>query len=190
LLGVVLPAEHPRALSDCSERSEHNVPTTARYQALSPRAQVWPCENPDFFGNKVWFDCSRSCLRQPIAIDAGIAQCRATARYPGREPCPVELGWLDPLDSRGQRTARVDSDGTSATRVCEIRQLEGLAGTACVTRLDCTDCEPGWCATQVPELLPQSACAAGSYYPPFRFVLGAGQARSAEVSIVCNEAAR
>ena len=186
LLSVVLPAEQPREISDCSDRSP---PTTARYQAFSDRAQAWPCKNPDFFGTSSSSDCNQRCLRQPVAIDSGIAQCRATARYPGSEPCPTELGWLDPLDGRGQRTARVEGSGTNATRVCEIRQLEGPALTSCVTRLDCTNCEPGWCATQVPELVPQSACAAGSYYPPFRFVLGAGQARSAEVSVVCNQAA-
>jgi len=37
--------------------------------------------------------------------------------------------------------------------------------------------------------VPQTACVSGSTYPPFRFVLGAGQARRALVTIVCNEAA-
>jgi hypothetical protein len=186
LLRVVLPAEQPREHADCSESG---IALTARYQAFTDRAQAWPCENPDFFGTTTWSDCSPRCLRQPIAVDAGVAQCRAMASYPGSEPCPTELGWLDPLDSKGARSPRIDGSGTKATRVCEIRQLEGPALSACITRLDCTDCEPGWCATEVPELVPESACEAGSYYPPFRFVLGAGQARGAQVSVVCNQAA-
>ena len=184
LLGAVLPAEQPRELSDCSTPG---VPTTPRYQAFSADSQAWPCLDPVFFGG-LWSDCSPRCLARPIAVDAGVAQCRAMANYPGREPCPAELGWLDPLDESGQRAPRVDGSGADATRVCEIRQLDGPALAACVSRLDCADCEPGWCATEVPELLPQSACTTGKFYPPFRFVLGAAQARSAQVTIVCNEA--
>ncbi|MEI9952252.1 MAG: hypothetical protein WDO74_25505 [Pseudomonadota bacterium] len=186
-LGVVLPAAQPHELAECSVR---DVPTTPRYQALSDSSQAWPCENPRFFGSILWTDCAPRCLPQPIAIDAGIAQCRVMANAAGREPCPTELGWLDPLDGNGQRTPRIEGNGPNAMRVCEIRQLEGAALASCVTRLDCADCEPGWCATEVPELLPQNACAAGSSYPPFRFVLGAAQARSALVTVVCNEAAR
>lgn len=187
LLGAVLPAAEPRAASDCSVRG---VPTSPRYQAFSDSAQAWPCENPDFLGTEVWSDCSARCLPQPIAIDAGIAQCRAMASYPGSEPCPSELGWLDPLDAHEQRTPRVDGSGSNAKRVCEIRQLEGPALAACKSRLDCTDCQPGWCATEIPELIPLGRCLPGSVYPPFRFVLGAGQARDAQVTVVCNEAPR
>jgi len=184
LLSAVLPAAEARDQADCSE---HGVPTTTRYQAYSESSQAWPCENPEFFP-LLWPACATRCLPQPLAIDAGVAQCRATANALGTEPCPAELGWLDPLDAHGQRTPRVTGTGTNATRVCEIRQLEGAALASCVNRLDCADCEPGWCATEVPELLPQDACEAGSSYPPFRFVLGAAQARSAQVTIVCNEA--
>jgi hypothetical protein len=184
LLGAVLPAEEPRQLADCSEQG---VPTTARYQAFSAVSQAWPCDNPDFFAANLWFDGGPRCLPQPIATEATVAQCRAMANYPGSAPCPAELGWLDPLDANGQRTARVDGSGPDAMRVCEIRQLEGAALAACVARLDCADCEPGWCATEVPELLAQNLCPAGSYYPPFRFVLGAAQARNAQVTVVCDE---
>jgi len=187
LLSVVLPAREARERSDCSERG---VPTTPRYQAFSESAQAWPCQNPQLLPADLWSECSTSCLLQPIAIDAGIAQCRAIAKYPGREPCPAELGWLDPIDGSGQRSPRLDGGEADATRVCEIRQLEGAALDACVTRLDCAGCEPGWCATEVPELVPRSVCTTGSHYPPFRFVLGAGQARRAEVTVVCNEAPR
>ena len=185
LLGSVLPALEPHEASDCAERG---VPTTPRYQAFSESAQAWPCQNPDFLGADLYAECSTHCLTHAIAIDSETAQCRAMANYPGSEPCPAELGWLDPLDGHGQRTARVDGSGANATRVCEIRQLEGAALDACVTRLDCSGCEPGWCATEVPELVPQFVCTTGTHYPPFRFVLGAGQAQSAQVTVVCNQA--
>ncbi len=187
LLGAVLPAEQAREPADCAER---RVPTTPRYQAYGEISQAWPCADPDFFATSLVADCVPRCLRQPIAVDAGMAQCRAMASYPGREPCPTELGWLDPLAASGQRAPLVTGSGAGAMRVCEIRQLEGTALAACVTRLDCAECEPGWCATEVPELLPQRACEGNGYYPPFRFVLGAAQARSALVTIVCNQAAR
>ncbi|HET7539339.1 MAG TPA: hypothetical protein VFK05_05685 [Polyangiaceae bacterium] len=186
VMGAVLPAaEQQHMPSDCSER---DVPTTPRYQAFSRSAQAWPCEKPDFFLTQLWSDCSTRCLNRPIAVKAGTAQCLAMASFRGTEPCPGELGWLDPLDRNGTRLPRVDGSGMDASRVCEIRQLEGPALHACVNRLDCADCEPGWCATKVPELVPQQRCAAGSFYPPFRFVLGAGQAHRAQVTIVCNEA--
>jgi hypothetical protein len=187
LIGAVLPAAEPREPAACSYGT---VPTTARYQAFSRSAQAWPCEQPDFFATQLWDDCSTSCLSQPIAVDAGIAQCRATASYLGSEPCPSQLGWLDPVDAQGKRSPRVDGSGAKATRVCEIRQLEGPALDSCVNRLDCADCEPGWCATKVPELVPQERCASGKSYPPWRFVLGAGQAHDAQVSMVCNVAPR
>lgn len=187
LVGAVLPAAEPREPTACSDRT---VPTTTRYQAFSQSAQAWPCEQPDFFYTQFWTDCSTRCLSQPIAVDTGTAQCRVTASYLGSEPCPSELGWLDPLDAQGKRSPRVDGSGTKATRVCEIRQLEGPALDSCVNRLDCADCEPGWCATKVPELVPQQRCAAGKAYPPWRFVLGAGEAHHAQVSMVCNLALR
>jgi len=185
LLGAVVPAAQARDPADCSEGS---VATTARYRAYSQSSQAWPCNGPDFLGTSLWIDCGTRCLQRPIAIDAGVAQCRAMASALGSEACPAELGWLDPLDGSGQRTPRVEGSGANATRICEIRQLEGAALTSCITRLDCADCEPGWCATEVPELVPQNRCAVGSSYPPFRLVLGAGQARNAQVTIVCNEA--
>jgi len=191
LLGVVVPAAQTHDISDCSDRS---VPITPRYQVLneraSNRAQAWPCENPDLLDTNLFSDCTTRCLQQPIAVDAGIAQCRAVAKYPGSEPCPADFGWLDPLDAAGNRTSRVEGSGSSATRVCEIRQLEGAALTGCVQRLDCAGCEPGWCATEVAELTLQERCATGSVYPPFRFVLGAAEAHHAQVTVVCNEAPR
>jgi len=183
--GVVVPAAEAHVGSACSDSSAQ---TTPRYQGFDPGSQAWPCEDPNFFAI-LWDEVRPRCLARPIAIDAAGAQCRALARYPGSEPCPTELGWLDPLDANGQRTPHVLGSGDEATRVCEIRQLEGAALASCVSRLDCADCEPGWCATEVPELIP-NACGAGRYYPPFRFVLGAAQARTAPVTVVCNEAAR
>jgi len=189
LLGAVLPAAQAQAQTQAS-CARKSADVTPRYGALSASAQAWPCKNPDFFGSDVWSDCSTRCLQRPIAVNAAVAQCRAMAKYPGSEPCPTEFGWLDPLAANGQRAPRVEGSGATATRVCEIRQLEGAALASCVERLDCADCVPGWCATEVDELVPHDRCTAGSVYPPFRFVLGAAQAHQAQVTVVCNEAAR
>ncbi len=68
--------------------------------------------------------------------------------------------------------------------MCEIRQLEGSALASCVSSLDCADCEPGWCATQVPDLLDHCEKAPN----PFRFVGGADRAARVTAEIRCEAA--
>jgi hypothetical protein len=92
----------------------------------------------------------------------------------------------------GVRTARVEHTANGDTRVCEIQQLDGAALTSCQSTLACTDCQPGWCATTVPELVSDKYCIPGTHYPPFRFVLGASACadptNAADITIVCDEA--
>lgn len=90
------------------------------------------------------------------------------------------------------RTARVAHTAAGDTRVCEIQQLDGPALASCQSTLACTNCQPGWCATTVPELVPDEICAPGTHYWPFRFVLGASAradpTQAADITIVCDEA--
>lgn len=182
----VVPGAAPDPNAPCSDLATAGA-TTPRYAAYADWAQRWPCQSPRFFGN-LTEDCNTACLAHPIAIDpSGTAQCRAMVRFAGDDPCPVELGWLDPIGSDGTRAPHVDHDDSGDTRVCEIKQLEGAALDSCRNTLDCTDCEPGWCATAV-SAFDRGQCRTGTYVPPFRLVQGADHARPAQLEIVCLEA--
>lgn len=100
------------------------------------------------------------------------------------ESCNADFGWLDPLDARGERTPRIMHDADGERRVCEIRQLEGAALESCIDSLACPECEPGWCATRVPELLAD--CSTGRP-DPFRFVSGSRQAAVGSIRVECEQ---
>lgn len=192
---IVVPAALPQPGAVCSDRAGQEAMTTPRYSSWSDTAQRWPCEDPLFFDVPSGVCHSAAplglCQAHPIAVDdAGVTQCRITASYPGTDPCPTEQGWLDPLAADGSRVSRLDQDGSGEKRVCEVRQLEGAALASCRASLDCSGCEPGWCATEVPELILRSSdCPAGSSPLAFRWVLGADQARDATLHFSCNVSA-
>ncbi|MEP7049006.1 MAG: hypothetical protein ABJB12_01585 [Pseudomonadota bacterium] len=186
---LIVPAAAPSASTACLRPLE---PPTARYAGWgSP--QLWPCDTPQFFEREGVFDSRARCLNRPIAIDAtGSAVCLVTATYAGSEPCPAEVGWLDPVGPNSQRTPRVDHGAAGDTRTCEVRQLDGAGLVSCRTALDCADCEPGWCATEVPDLSSDRFCPAGEHSSPLRFVRGADSgplsASYVTLNIVCEEA--
>jgi hypothetical protein len=124
--------------------------------------------------------------------NSGAAVCRITATYSGGDPCPTEVGWLDPMGADGVRAPSIAQDGASDTRTCEIQQLDGAALASCQSTLDCSDCIPGWCATQVPDLRSSKYCGSGQFPWPFRFVQGADagpeSASDLAITIVCDEA--
>lgn len=183
----VVPARVSTEERPCAQRGAQASP---RFQAWldatgTSDAALWPCAEPPFLVPLV-DDCVPGCLAKPVEVNAdGSADCTVTARLPADDQCPVELGWLDPLDDHGVRTPRVEHDPPLDYRVCEVRQLDGTALTSCRTSLACEDCEPGFCVTEVPELVPSERCRAGELFPPFRFVDGAGEARNAVVTISC-----
>ena len=182
----VVPGAVPDPNAQCRPLATASA-TTPRYASWAAWAQRWPCQDPHFLDTPTE-DCETQCLAHPIAIDSdGTAECRAMVSFAGDDPCPADLGWLDPLASDGSRAPRVDHDAAGDTRVCEIKQLAGAALDSCRNTLDCTDCEPGWCATLVPAF-DHGQCSAGRYLPPFRLVHGADHARPAQVDIVCQEA--
>ena len=144
----------------------------------------WPCEDFDVFERRLKAKCGVRCLPRSPDLDAhGRASCRVIARTDAAH-CPEDLGWLDPLDAEGVRTERFDE--ASGQRLCEIRQLEGAALESCRHSLHCEDCEPGWCWTELSELLEaKSLCMLGPFtvYPSFRYVLGP---EPSAVTITCN----
>ena len=188
-LTLIVPAAQPDPARICRRPTEAATP---RYEGWGYDQQLWPCTDPDFFG-MLSGECSSPCLPRPVPTDdGGVAQCVATATYSGTEPCPADFGWLDPMGPNGVRAPRVDHGAAGDQRVCEVRQLEGAALASCRSTLDCADCEPGWCATEVPDLVFSQDCAPGRFYPPFRFVLGAGAGPDSvpdvSLSVICDEA--
>jgi hypothetical protein len=188
---LVVPAAAPSASTACQRPLESPTP---RYVGWGRSPQLWPCDDPQFLVPDFFFDGSARCLTRPIAIGAdGSAECLITATYAGNEPCPAELGWLDPMGSNGERAPQVEHGAARDTRTCEVQQLDGAALASCRSSLDCPDCEPGWCATEVPSLISDQLCPPGNYFPPFRFVRGADSgpdsASNVTLNFVCDEAA-
>jgi hypothetical protein len=176
----VLPAAKPASTPVTCFGPLPNENNTARYAAWL-KAQGfyfddlghWPCSDATFYPAFA-ADCGGNCLEFAPAVEPdGSARCTITATLYDDEPCNAAFGWLDPLGSDGTRAPRVVNDNGTSRRVCEIRQLDGAALASCVSNLECPDCEPGWCATQVPDLLDQ--CENGKPNQ-FRFVGGADRA--------------
>jgi hypothetical protein len=122
---IIVPAAAPDPTRACAARSGASTP---RYAGWSPPVQLWPCVGPDFFGS-TFVDCfGARCLSEPLqTIDDGSAVCVVTATYSGTEPCPSDLGWIDPMTAAGVRKPRVDHDASGDSRVCEVQQLQGAA---------------------------------------------------------------
>lgn len=109
------------------------------------------------------------CLEQPLPLlSDGTAPCRLLVATP-LESCPTDLGWLGvedsaklwpSIDSVGHETP-LQRDGYPFT--CEVRQLTGADLKACRGELECAGCGPGFCVTQVPEILGQ--CKLGRTAP-------------------------
>jgi hypothetical protein len=130
---------------------------------------------PDFCGDS--FD---SCVDwRPRARDDGQRDCRVLAHTPELGPCPRWAGWVDPLNSEGERVPLVVETESGQERVCEVLQLEGEALESCRTDLDCSDCDAGFCVTE----LAGTECFAWSYV---RFTLGSNSAQPARLRITCD----
>jgi hypothetical protein len=188
---LVVPAATPGTATTCQRPLESPTP---RYAGWVPSPQLWPCADPHFFdvGSLECGPAGARCLARPITIsDSGAAVCLVTATYAGSEPCPAELGWLDPMGSNGVRAPQVEHGAAGDTRTCEVQQLDGAALTSCRSSLDCADCVPGWCATDLLQLIPDQFCPSGNQLAPLRFVGGADSgpqsASNVTLNVVCDE---
>lgn len=165
--------------------------TTARYSAwldalpkyTAMDIMYWPCTEPPL----VQFledTCTGGCLSfTPPIADDGSVDCHVTVDTIAPS-CDKTYGWLDPTRPDGTSPPQtVEVDGVTLRR-CEVRQLTGAALDSCVHSLECPDCVPGWCYTQVPDFLTR--CEANPN--AFRFVAGADSAASAYVNISCRAA--
>jgi hypothetical protein len=166
--------------------------TSDRYQAWVSAQHFydvghWPCSDESFLRPLI-ADFTEDCFPWSPRIDAdGVAACTATAHVRVDATCDPAYGWLDPLGAGGERAPRVEHDAANDYdyRVCEVRQLTGSALASCVHSLDCPDCEPGWCATEVPELLEDCST---THPDQFRFVQGSDSVAQGRLIIRCEAA--
>lgn len=106
----------------------------------------------------VTVDCEPKCLE--ASPNGGPPEgCRLLVSSPV-EQCPDEFGW--------QETDASASSDMPGWRLCEVRPLEGDALDRCEHDLQCADCPPGFCFTEVPEL--SDACALRGQVPLPRII--------------------
>lgn len=111
----------------------------------------------------------------------GRAACRVYVESQSNTPCPEAIGWFEPAPNGENPPPETDT----GQRLCEVRQLEGAALQSCRTELECAECEPGFCFTDV-ESLTESCSAQGLMTVP-RFVNGAGRGEPGRFTVVCSK---
>lgn len=150
--------------------------------AATPRFQAWAAASQGV-SLKTWSpgdtqpledalsasQCIPRCIAPPPR-DARNCRLFAVPRTPG--VCPTELGWFPP-----------DPPLPGDDAACEVRALEGDALESCRTDLACTDCEPGYCFSDVPEL--SDACTANGKVMFPRVIAGNGPNEPMRFRLVC-----
>lgn len=151
---------------------------TPRFQSWLAGARLvndalgWPCSGDLMPSLSV--DCASRCeSRSPALDESGQVACRLLVTLNSGESCPKELGWREFGTRDGNRT-------------CEIPQLEGVELESCRSDLNCTGCGPGFCWTEVPELLALDSCAPAHPVPLGLRVVGGADARpQLRATLVC-----
>lgn len=158
-----------------------------RLEAWTERAgrlYAWPCEDEESWRGFLWAsrpDCYGRCEPWKVSVSAvGVADCDVTVVQDDLSRCDADRGFFDP----GGKATFVEQHGFTQ-RKCEIAQLHGPELALCRTSLDCPGCGSGWCATEVPELLPFECREEGWYPWPIRFVGGVGAGGSGLVTVDC-----
>jgi hypothetical protein len=182
---VLLPSASPvDPLPTCGTSSE---PASDRLEAWREARQgvlpmLWPCNGLRLL-QPVAAMCPPRCVAwRPLSEDDGRASCRMLVDAEV-DHCDAASGWLDPVGEDGVRRPLIPTPSNPAVRTCEIRQLSGSALASCQSTLSCADCEPGWCATDVPDLLAE--CARGAPLP-VRFVGSADIVAAGVATLLCN----
>jgi len=181
----------------------HTGPATA--PAFAPLDGVWT--SPDCFGAARIFEvdskdaCPRVCMpRLPVTDPNGHVACRVYGEFPIHVDCEEKPGWtyLSSPESVLSDWKRWD------VNLCELRQAEGPALTACIRDFSCSGCEPSFCfrrrfitadATNPGHQRPTATAepldcegsgAANSSWERFRIVQGADQV-DGTIRVVCEE---
>lgn len=189
IVPALQPSENPE---ECGRGPRDTTPRLEAWEKVDNSWHdgaflTWPCTDLEVPSTPNLAHCQPSCFpARPIIDSEGRADCRIQVKS-AQNACPSELGWLDPLDTDGVRRERIvaDEDGV-ALRLCDVTQLSGDELQACRSSLDCRGCGPGWCWTEVPELMPACGAPQGGVEPAFRFIGGARNAVPGLMKIVCN----
>lgn len=182
---LVFPSAAPvEPVPSCRASSD---PSSDRFEAWReaqqlPLPTLWPCN-----GLRLLQPTSATCVPRCVPWrvlheDDGRATCRILVDAEV-DHCDATFGWLDPEGDDGVRRPVIPTPGNPKLRTCEIQQLTGKAHESCQSSLSCPDCVPGWCATEVPELLDD--CARGVPLP-LRMVGGADVAALGVATMLCN----
>jgi hypothetical protein len=188
LTSLTVPALEPGAAAPVCTFGTQPAPTRLGEWLLAQQADFWaswPCTGLSLdVGLISDFACDGGCVNwRPIEDGDGSAECIVRIET-GAAECDPQIGWLDPLGSDGVRRAEVTTTSSGTQRTCEIQQLTGSALQSCQQSLECRECSPGWCVTQVAEIL-DSGCANGRKIP-LRFVGGSDGPEQGLATITCN----
>ncbi len=120
--------------------------------SATPRLSAWVAASGPALGRPSYWTSDEFCPLSRLKADC-VARCLdpsagATCRLfvtAEVEKCPEELGWQDVAGGALE-------DGR---RECEVRELQGSDRDRCEHDLFCTDCPPGYCFTEVPELIEE-----------------------------------
>lgn len=166
---VVLEAVVPRA-EPCADSCGAS-PRFQAWQAASTggiELTTWPSEGSDLLDSPPCGTSIPACIPEPRALPDGSVACRVYVEGPTDLPCSEGLGWLPADDAMG---------------TCEVRQLEGSARRSCETDLQCTECEPGFCFTTVPELASECLAQGKARFP--RIIAGGAGSPPRGFRVVC-----
>ena len=192
--GVIVPTAEQNAGGTCRVRdSWTTTPRLAEWieadGAGGRDPASWPCDHEEALFPRLYVDPAPRCLEHAVSVDRnGRADCRIVVQTSSANPCPAELGWLDPQDATGTRRGLLQSTPfvDRAVRVCEISQLDGSALESCRTSEDCATCSPGWCLTTIWNAAAAGRCPAGWHPGGFRFAGGAAEGQAGELTITCD----
>lgn len=148
----------------------------------------WPCTD-----NDAWDDllqgwqaaCAGHCFGRPMKVAPnGVAACRVFIDQTNLNGCDTTMGWHE-LDGEPQ----FFEHNRTKMRRCEIQQHTGANLEACRTTVDCPNCPPGYCATDISWLGffgPADVCPEADVHWPIRFTSSALATAPAWLTILCD----
>jgi hypothetical protein len=175
---IVLPA----AVETPCDEVRSTTPRLATWTAVSKpfSYETWsPGDDCELRGPGLQCGIGRCLDFSPRFASDGQARCKLYVESADDSPCPENIGWLpvDPADPDAQ--PQFDSDN----RVCEVRQLGSAALASCRSELECNECEPGFCFTEVESL--QGDCQQNGQVPLPRLVHGADRGATGRFRLIC-----
>jgi hypothetical protein len=134
--------------------------------ACTAELQTYAHDPRHLFDAGFVLDCRARCSDdRPLKDDAGAVECRVLVAALHVRECDESQGFRE-TSLQSDALEQWAKEATSDYRICELAQLDGAALGSCQNELSCADCTPGFCITNVPELV--SDC---SHIAPFPWSL-------------------